>query len=99
MRHLKTYENNEVLKKYIISEYSDNYFFDEVEKIYVNQIDLKTLGHYSFLDDTICEDTYFVDVPLNQLSNILYNTDNYEDAKTEFYDLINLHRNSKKFGL
>jgi hypothetical protein len=113
MKHLKSYENNN-LKKFILiycKEWNINYYLIEViqetdDKIYYNNF----YYYNNDLNDEMI--TYIDDDPSNPLYleknnidnpkiglKIIYQTDDIEDGKKELTNMVTLNNNQTKYNL
>jgi len=101
MKYIKTYENVNI-KKYLIMTEFDDFFLDEVVNINKedNQIELKTIIFYNNLTDDVLHNVGSDKCYIDAIKTcIKYTTDDLDDAKKVFNEKVKLSRNIKKYNL
>jgi hypothetical protein len=87
------------LKKYLISKEFDYVFLDEILEKTQDELKIKSILCYDKEFDSLSYDVNIEKYHFLDKEDFLYTTDDLDDAKKEFYKIIEPYKNANKYNL
>jgi hypothetical protein len=87
------------IKKYIVSKFDTDYFLDEILEFGYERIDIKTMYVFDSNDNFKSSNAGRDNFEYFELENVLFSSDDYNEAKKYFDNIIEMYNDTNKYNL